>query len=294
MTNRPIEDKLEIIIDALRLGADPEDIMRLFPDDREQLAPLLAAIGSAKKLSPPDPEGLAIQRSRSKLLVEADHLSDKQAKNFFGWRFPRLVFAVTLVVLILIFGAGGLLATSAQSLPGDQTYPLKLAVENLQLRLNSGQESRTVSQFRYDQRRIDEVQNLLDLQRLEPVFFSGVVEESKPEFWIIADILVKVNPETNLIGTITNGSFVEVKGSTTAEGWIAAHEIRLRTKEVFGILDELNAEYLVISGQQISINPQSQIDPRLIVGDQVVALVEASSNDRLWANAVIRLPSNGN
>lgn len=290
MRDPKIEDKLEAAINALHLGAEPANVLQLFPQDQAELEPLIKTIHAARRLQSPEGDSLAMQRSRTRTLVESNRFLDRKSTSFLGMRIPRLALAVVMVLLILVFGAGGLIVTSAESLPGDQIYPLKLVVENLRMQFNPAQDSRSFSKSQYNQRRINEVQHLLDMKREEPVVFSGIVEETTQEFWIVADILVKVTDETNFSGEVGRGTLVEVFGATTSDGWVAAQEIKLRTKDLVGVLEELTPEYLSVSGLRIHIDSQTQIDPRLNIGDQVIVLFEALQDDQLWANAILRLP----
>jgi hypothetical protein len=290
MSNSKIYDKFEVSLSALKAGAELEDVLGLFPDDREQLKPLLETSVSAWLLNAPAPEESAIVLSRARILHEADRIAIKESTTFLGWRIPRLALAVTFVLLILIFGAGGLLVTSAKSLPGDQTYPLKLVIENLRLQISPGSVSRPLAEAQFEQRRVNEVQHLLDSQRLEPVRFSGTVEDKATDFWIVGDILVSVSSQTTSIGDVGSGAFVEITGHTNTRGWVDAQTIRMRLKEIVGLLEEINPNELIVSGQLLTVDTASQIDPRVNVGDQVIALVESQPDGQLWVDAVVRMP----
>lgn len=291
MNTPDIYDKFEICLNALETGADISAVLRLFPEDSAELAPLLETAQFARSRSYSEPEEAAILRSRTRIIVEANRLRDRKSAGLLGLRLPRLALAVVFVLAILVLGAGGLLVTSAQSLPGDQTYPIKQVIEKLRLQIAPGLSSRPYTESQFQQLRVNEVQQLLDLQRSESIVFTGAVEEITDEFWIIADVLVQVSPQTTLLGQVGKGAFVQVSGTTSSNGWVDAREIWLRTREISGVVEEIASEYIIVSGQRLNLDASSQVDPRLTGGDEVIALVEAFQDGQLWVNAVLRQPA---
>ena len=54
---------------------------------------------------------------------------------------------------------------------------------------------------------------------------------------------------------------VEVEGFTQPEGWVVAEEIHLRNFKITGVVELITPDLWVISGEEIHINSDSQIDP---------------------------------
>lgn len=283
-------EKLEICLNALQMGADLDTCLALFPEDVPELLPLLKAAIQAQQIAYPDPDVEMVTRSRTKLLGAAERMRNKKTANVFGLRIPRVILATALVLLLLVFGTGGLLATSAQSLPGDQTYPIKLVVENLRLQLAPDTGMRAGIEENYNQRRVTEVQYLLDMGRTVPVSFTGKVERITGEFWIVKDILVKVDETSKILSEVKLGDVIEIHGTTSADGWVIAKEIRLDASEVIGTITNISEIGFLINGTSIVIEPETQLDPRISDGDRVIVLIEANQDGTIIARAVLRYP----
>ncbi len=290
MNENYLPDALDICIRAIQNGADPEVCMQLFPSMASELRPLLETALLANNISSENPTSFALQRSLKKLLIEAEGIRAKKTTTIFRWRIPKIAFATVLVVLFLIFGMGSLLATSAQALPGDQVYPLKIAMEGLRMRLAGDSVDRTLIISSNNQRRITEVQNLLDMGREVAVVFTGEIEDITSQYFIIDDILVKVSDSTVFFGDVDVGTVVQVKGVTNPSGWIQADEIYLRAEEILGKVEQVNLSTMTINGINIRLVPESQIDQRIREGDDVLVLVEAGEDGGLVARAAVKLP----
>lgn len=289
MNDQQLYEKFEICLNALQLGASVETCLNLFPGDANELLPLLRTAQQAQHAGYDDPRAEVITRSRTKLLREADRLRNKKTANVFGMRIPRVALATTFVLLLLVFGAGGLLATSAKSLPGDQTYPLKLVVENLRVQFAPDPGIRIDLEKNINQRRVTEVQHLLDIGRIVPVSFTGKVERITDEFWIVKDILVNVNETTKIAGVISPGDFIEIDGTTSSDGWVNAVDIRLDAGEVIGLISSISETGFLIDGTPFVIDHETQFDPRIIEGDRVIVLITADQDDVIHASAVLKM-----
>ena len=116
----------------------------------------------------PNPDWLKSQRSN--LLFEISESGNK-AKS--AWKLPAFIlpnFAfkpvlVSLTLFCLIFGGGFLTILAAKtSLPGDLLYPIKIAIENTQVRVSS-QENRPKLQAEFVETRVEELTQVIE----EPV-----------------------------------------------------------------------------------------------------------------------------
>jgi hypothetical protein len=289
MNDQQLYEKFEICLNALQLGASVENCLNLFPDDANELLPLLRTVQHAQQAAYDAPRVDVITRSRTKLLREADRLRNKKTANVFGMRIPRVALATTFVLLLLVFGAGGLLATSAKSLPGDQTYPLKLVVENLRVQFAPDPGMRIDLEENINQRRVTEVQHLLDIGRSVPVSFTGKVERMTDGFWIVKDILVNVDETTKISGEISPGDVIEIDGTTSSDGWVNAVDVRLDAGEVDGIISSISETGFSIDGIPFVIDHETQFDPRIIEGDRVIVLIKTNQDDAIIARAVLKI-----
>ncbi len=306
-------DDLEKCISAMIAGVPMEKSLHDFPDHATELNKLLKIAELVNSLHvgliPLD----AKVKNRNELLGQAERfrVENKQGNNLLSIEWlplfirnvfqsvsnvrplaGRVILALIVAGLLLLF-SGGLLVTSAKSLPGDLLYPVKRVVEDIKVYLAPSLEVRHEFENIYSEKRVDEVVQLMGLAREQQISFEGIVSSMDGLNWKVSDIRVIINPETTIfvgidgVNGIVPGMLVEVEGNTSSKGWVYANEIHLREYRLNGIVEELNAKILKISGIQIAILPITQIDPGIQVGDEVTVLIR-SEDDGLVALAILR------
>jgi hypothetical protein len=202
-----------------------------------------------------------------------------------------LILALGIASIFIVF-SGGLLITSAKSLPGDSLYPVKRVVEDIKVYLAPSREVQNEYEHVYSEKRVDEVFELMGLAREQKISFEGIVSSMDGPNWNVSDIPVIIQPDTMIIvgidgaNVIAPGMFVEVEGNTSMQGRVYANEIHLREYRINGIVEEISAEILKIWGIPIKILPYTQIDPGIKVGDEATVLIR-SEDDRLEALAIL-------
>jgi hypothetical protein len=266
-------DALEQALSNLAAGQDPTKLITVNPD----LAAELEAAQWAGTLTESQIPAGAAHRSRTRVLARAMQL--RPAMQPRGWRFqriPRLAFALVLA-LIFLLSWNSLIFASAQALPGDQLYPAKLTLEKLRLGLARNPQTHQKIEAEYQVRRIEEIERLLALGRIEFAQFSGVLEEQENDFWIIQGIEVRLFPETIILGNLLPGMTIEVEGVTQPGGWVQAAEISLRRFSFHGPAEMISNTTWMIAGRDVLIDSSSILDPDIKVGDFVS--VEVTSDD---------------
>lgn len=286
------EDAFEVCLQALQTGATLEACLQLYPQWAEAFRPALEAAQAARLTEIAVPVE-AMQRSRMALLGRAAVLRAQQPLRG-GWygRLPRLAFALLLAVG-LFFGGSGLIAVSAQAIPGDQMYPIKRAVEQVRLQIAPSLEQKTAIENAYQQRRVDEILQLFRLRRVAQVSFQGMVQLQQGAYWRVAGVLVAVDESTQQIGTIEPGMVIEVEGSTQPGGWVTADEVHLKARELVGVVQQIEQSFWVVEGTRLVITPLSQVDPRLQVGDLALVMLQAEHDGSLSARAILLHPQVG-
>ena len=130
--------KIEIIfnecLDSLLTGqATLEQCLQKYPAQAAELEPLLRtalAVNSAAAVQP-DPQAKA--RGRYQLQLKMAQICKPRRAPVFGWQ-PRWAVAVVTVMLVLTLGGGTVLAANG-SMPGNPLYPVKIATENVRIKL---------------------------------------------------------------------------------------------------------------------------------------------------------------
>jgi hypothetical protein len=211
-----LELKFVECLDALAQGESVEHILARYPQDAAQLRPLLqtAASLSALRLEPSE---AAKMQSRQSFMAQADLLRRTAPRKTLSFlpRFATGFIAAALVAAVLGTGA---VAASGAALPGDPLYGLKRTVEDVRLQSASSPALRQELQREFEQRRVDETNELLDTGREGEVEFTGTIEEIQPNAWIVSSLVVQLDANTQIVGTPQINRMAEVRGVTGSNG----------------------------------------------------------------------------
>ena len=308
--NDQLFEALDICLKARETGIPLDDCLKLYPEMASELRPLLEIAQDTASMTTKQVPVDAMYRSRTRLLARAMQLLtlNEQSKqhSFLSWlTLPirsirrmsisagRLVFAA-MIAILLVLTSGGLLVTSAKSLPGDTLYPVKRAVEDIGYHLAPRGEIQQTFEHNYIQQRITEVQSLINLKRVQQVSFEGIVESIDRNQWIVGGIPVDIKSNTTFVGSLDGtqsmelGMQVEVEGVTQREGWVDAQEIHLREYHFIGMVESISASKWQISGIEFQTETNTQIDTGILAGDDVTVLVRSEDNG-LFALAIVRI-----
>lgn len=221
-----LEAKLILCLDLLEQGESMEQILSRYPDEAEQLRPLL---NTAVKLEEFElnPSLVAQNRSKKAFLAQADALrAGSRPRRFFSiFGLRRLAMPLVALALILLLGAG-LNTVSASATPGEPLYTAKRVFESLQLALTTAPVNRSDLMAQFNQERIREIQQLLDERRTADVEFEGLVRDIEPDVWIIAGLETRIDDRTEFEGVAHIGDLVAVRGRTQS-GVLVAELITL-------------------------------------------------------------------
>ncbi len=228
-------DILELCIQDLEQGADLESCLAKYPQYADELRPILIAAFDARSLAIPEIPAAVQRRGRARVLQHAAQMREQAPSKpfllpFSFWRRGRLArLAVTAfsVVAFLLSGGSGLVYASNGSLPGDQLYPVKRSWENVQLWFVVDPKARQELEIKFEQERVEEVHSLFQEGREAELEFQGVVTAQNGEFWMVANVNVRIDAQTRVEGQIVPGSMVAVEGQTQPDGIFLAKEIKL-------------------------------------------------------------------
>jgi hypothetical protein len=288
MTDR-LFNALEVCLEALDTGASIENCLQLFPELAGDLRPSLEAALAARSLAVVNVPADAMNRTRTRLLGRAAQLRGKKSPHFLWLRVPRIAISALLIVLVLFLTSGGLLVASAKSLPGDSLYSVKQVVETLHVQFTPSREQKHIIEHIYQKQHIEEVQQLIALDRVQKVTYEGIVETVSPEQWIVDGIPVSVSTQTVIIGHVESGRLVEVEGITRPDGWVEAHEIHLREYEFSGQVESMGTDQWIVSGIPLQITSDSQIGPGIHLNDPVLVLVRSEDDDLIYTLAILNI-----
>jgi hypothetical protein len=249
-------EALQTVLEQVQAGASLEDALQPYGRLADELRPLaeiaLANRAYAASLTAPQNSQAA---SRAQFLNAAHTYAESKFRRRWVWNaFPRLALAAVVFLAVLILGGFSSMAASAQSLPGDWLYPVKIASEQTRLWLTSSPNERLTLEKSYDQRRADEIVELIKENRSAIVRLAGEVSAIEPQAWIVRDTNVLVNEETDLDQYISIGFYVEVTGWLQTDASLLAQSIRTRQINLVGTVDDINQMLWVIDGLNIQVN----------------------------------------
>jgi hypothetical protein len=235
------ESILDESISALQAGVPIDDILAEVPNYAAELRPLLYA---ATLLADPNPKLLPDERKealREIYLKQAAELPalaptwGEKAQIIFRIIRRRttrqavlsdLVTVTITVILTLIMTVFILRFAAGNSLPGDLLYSVKRTSEAVQLGLTFDDERRQALIENFNRRRLAEIEQLIEQERVAIVQFRGILDAQGENLWVVAGYTV-VLPEGVIIeGNPQEGDRVEVVGLLRTTHVLVADSIR--------------------------------------------------------------------
>ena len=169
---------LEESLEAIEKGVlTRTQCLERYPEHRNELAALLDAALILRSAKIPAPNPVYFKAGKARLIAQIKQ--EQQVTIFDRWNnFIRAisptslkrqaVSLVLLVTLLFVILGGGTVYASAHALPGDVLYPVKTAVENLQLVL-AGEERDSELNIQFTAVRVEEIETLLEAGREQDI-----------------------------------------------------------------------------------------------------------------------------
>ena len=263
-------------LQLIHSGASLEDVLAQYPQEAEELRPLLVtallAQKAAQQLQPPAP---AQSRSLGRFLSEAQQArQNPRRKPWFS--AMRLVYSLAILLVVLFIATGSAVAVSAHALPGQPLYSVKLATENTRLMLATNPRQRLDLEQSFDQERAVEVEQLIRLSRSVSATLTGTVSKINAQEWVVSGIHVLLPAGANIAPDIEDGYQVVVSGLILPDGSIRATEIQPKSFQFSGILNEISAGQWIVDGIRVYISTNTNIQ----------GLPEVGS--RVWVSGILR------
>ena len=132
--NKELDNILnECLERLLAKGETIDQCLQSYPKQADELKPLLQTALAVKQASAIQPRPEFIAKARYQFRSAIREAASKASHPFFGW-LPRWATVVTAVLICLLAG-GGTVAAAGGSMPDEPLYPVKLATEQIRLRL---------------------------------------------------------------------------------------------------------------------------------------------------------------
>ncbi len=225
--SRKIDTILAECLTALESGATVEQCLRRYPQEAEELCPLLEMWAALQQIPPaptPHPAVIAHGKARMFEAVERRFAPQPRRSLFGSLRLPRWALAVAMIVIVAM-GMAGTTTLAASALPGDLLYPVKTATESLRLFFTLSPEARAELEAELQAERLEELEDVLAEGRTVELNFWGELESWNAESWTVAGHTVHIDPETVIEGMPVIGARVDVWATTTADGELVARRL---------------------------------------------------------------------
>ena len=158
--------------------------------------------------------------------VRARTVDRSRGARRMGWGWASAALSTMLVVAVFF----GTLSASAATLPGDTLYPVKRGAEQVRLALTMNTAARQTYQEQLVQTRLEEVQEVVQLQRQVAVEFQGRLDEITDSVWVLDGLPVRVPSGAWSGPAPTLGALVHVRAAAAA-GQLEAVELRVESDQ---------------------------------------------------------------
>ena len=265
-----LADQLRPLIEAARLVSKPIYVPQA-ARARSQ-ARFLAAARQARRDE--------TNQARSRLAHDL-----RQPVLLWSWLPVRIVAALALVLTLLTSGFYGVNQVAAQSIPGDRFYPVKRAVEQVQLQFAPNVATRLKLETEFNQRRSVEVEHLIQDSRPEPVEFTGFATQEVSGKWVINGIPVDLTPaqEKKLAGSKV---LVQVHGHIQPDGSVLVENAEPHNINFKGKVEALDKAAWQVDGVKFGVTQNTRIHGNPRVGSSVAVVAVEDDDDYLEAVSV--------
>jgi len=242
MTDR-FESILDESISAWQAGVPLEEILAEVPDYADELRPLLYA---ATVLTDPNPVPAPAEKKaalRAEYIKQVTELPAITPAPFRGKvraiikvikrRTTREavlkdIITVTITIILTLFVVALTLNyLAANTIPSDFLYGVKRISEDIQLSLTFDPERKAELEEEFNQRRLEEIEKLIEQNRAAVIQFKGILETKGENLWIVEDHTIFLPNDISIEDEIVEGDVVEVIGLLRSNNVLVADTIRL-------------------------------------------------------------------
>jgi hypothetical protein len=284
MNTDPIASAFDKSLEQILTGhSSLESALESYPQYADELRPMLEAAIAAQMVGEDIEVPIASQASsRTKFLNQA-HILAQPKSGLFSSVHLRLGFATLLALLFLVFGSISTIAVSAQALPGDTLYPIKLLGEKTQLLFTQDPNQRLELEKNFDQERAKEINELIQRSRSQTVNFAGELTAVGKNEWLVNGIRVIIAPGTEIVDELVEGLYVGIEGILQDDGVLLVRKVWARDTRIEGLIEAINGDQWTVDGVQVYITPETNIQGLPVVGSRVLIYASTASDGQLTA-----------
>ena len=302
------EDRFDLIFEEclrqIRGGVPLDQVLKAYPRYEARLRPLLetAVLASSLNSAPTIP---ASARAKSKnAFLEALASAPRAVPWYSPAVLLRSAWSTAVFLFILTAGLVWTGLVSAESLPGDSLYPLKITAERTRLLIASNPSQRLQLENEYDQERADEVEALFGQNRHTEVTFAGFLSRSTSGTWLVNQVPIVFPGSISQKIIFQDGDNVDVHGAQLSDGTVMVEWIQFKTTQFNGRINSISTAEWVVSGIHVQVNAETRLigDPKVgsLVGIDAaqranqVLVARSITVKTVWQDLLDRVPRNQN
>jgi hypothetical protein len=243
MSHTGFDTILDECLARLAAGDSVDACLRKYPQQADELKPLLAVAANLRALPQPQPAPAAVEAGKQRMLTAhrqqglahggAVSPHSRCLRRFWEFFLPKQGPQTThlfrfAVAMLLVFFVGTNLAViaSAGSIPGDPLYGLKRSWEGARLTLAVRDEDHQRLQQEFLERREVEVGEMQRQGRQGMLEIDGVLQPLADGRWSIDGLAFRLSPQTRVEGELAAGAEAEARVRLLADGTLLALSVR--------------------------------------------------------------------
>lgn len=175
-------------------GETIEQCLASYPEQATELEPLLQTALAAKQASTIQPRPEFRARARYQFRSALQEMETRRRFRFFGWQ-PQWATAIAIVLILLLAG-GGTVAASSNSMPDGTLYPVKLATEQMRLKLTPSNLGKAQLYANFADKRVLEIAHMA--KKGEPELVERTVQRLDTHLMMLVRLIAaqEKRPET--------------------------------------------------------------------------------------------------
>ncbi len=177
---------LDECLERVIKGESIEACLKSYPEYADELEPLLRTASDTKEAVSIIPRTEFREKAGREFQDAIRDMAPQESRGFFGW-FPRWATVVSVVVILLLAGAG-MVAAAGNSLPDSPLYAVKLATENVRLAFTTSTLDKAELYVKFTDERVEEIIQMADKGKVAQV--TQATERLNDQLIAMADLAI--------------------------------------------------------------------------------------------------------
>jgi hypothetical protein len=286
MQNEALVRALDVCIQQMQSGRKLEQTLELYPQWSADLTPALETIQVLRVYVDSFQISPAIAVSGHESFIESAQKIRQEPVQNASRRSWSIWLAWLVIILVALFAAFWGISAASSTFPNKLIFPIKEGWRQTRLMITLDAQQRLNLESATDQARLNDAKDLVELGQQTSVNFPGLLVQKQPDAWIVGGIPAQVSPQTEVVGNVQEGIWVEVKGELRPDGIVAVSQIRPREYVFTGTLQDVSPEALVVSGITVKLGKDTLVHGSPMAGSRVKIIAIRTLEDNWLARLV--------